>query len=322
MEKIVIAASLLALLLTACAGGDVQEAPASQPTAQAEQAQPEPAPEVEPEQGSGQGPEASQEPQVATAGQMAEPEEVVEAGMVPVYAESLRDGTYAVTVGSSSKMFQVEACELTVADGKMSAVLHMGGTGYLKVFMGTGEEAANAADAECIPFHEEADGTHTFMVPVEALDAPVACAAYSKKKELWYDRSLVFRADSLPLEAFAEGVVTTVESLSLADGAYSCEVTLSGGSGRAKIESPARFWVTGGMAVARIVWSSKNYDHMRVGEEEYMPLDGDGNAAFEIPFSVFDRPFTVYADTTAMSTPHEIEYTLCFDSASITASER
>ena len=40
---------------------------------------------------------------------------------------------------------------------------------------------------------------------------------------------------------------------------------------------------------------------------------------FEIPVQYFDRPVTVYADTTAMSTPHEIEYTLTVDSASLQA---
>lgn len=40
---------------------------------------------------------------------------------------------------------------------------------------------------------------------------------------------------------------------------------------------------------------------------------------FEIPVTVFDRKMAVAADTTAMSTPHEIEYTLQFDSASIKA---
>ena len=38
---------------------------------------------------------------------------------------------------------------------------------------------------------------------------------------------------------------------------------------------------------------------------------------FEIPVTVFDRKMAVAADTTAMSTPHEIEYTLLFDSSSI-----
>lgn len=282
----------------------------SEPPAQ--EAAPEPAPE----------PEKAPEPaKVADPSQMAPAKEVVEEGMVPVTADELADGSYDVAVDSSSGMFQITACDLTVKDGEMTAVMHMGGTGYLRVFMGTGEEAAAASEADCIPFHEEADGTHTFTVPVEALDKGIDCAAFSKNKEIWYDRTLVFRADSLPTEAFAGAV--TAESLGLADGEYTVEVSLAGGSGKAKVESPAAMRVSGGQAVARIVWGSKNYDYMRIGDEKYDPLtEADGvspedNAAFEIPVPLFDRAFTVYADTTAMSEPHEIEYTMTFDAASI-----
>jgi hypothetical protein len=63
--------------------------------------------------------------------------------------------------------------------------------------MGTGIEAAAANDADYISFEEQKDGTHAFTVPVEALDKEISCAAFSKRKEKWYDRTLVFRADSL-----------------------------------------------------------------------------------------------------------------------------
>ncbi len=36
-------------------------------------------------------------------------------------------------------MFDITACELTVEGGKMTATMHMGGKGYLYVYMGTGE---------------------------------------------------------------------------------------------------------------------------------------------------------------------------------------
>ncbi len=41
------------------------------------------------------------------------------------------------------------------------------------------------------------------------------------------------------------------------------------------------------------------------------------HSTFEIPVAGFDWAMPVVADTTAMSEPHEIEYTLRFDSASI-----
>ena len=48
-------------------------------------------------------------------------------------------------------------------------------------------------------------------------------------------------------------------------------------------------------------------------DEKYLPLNTDGNSVFEIPVSVFGRPFAVKADTTAMSKPYEIDYTLKFE---------
>ena len=56
---------------------------------------------------------------------------------------------------------------------------------------------------------------------------------------------------------------------------------------------------------------------MRIGEEKFLPLNSEGNSTFEIPVEFFNRNLVVYADTTAMSTPHEIEYTLFFDSATV-----
>lgn len=255
--------------------------------------------------------------QVASASDMADVEDVVEDGMTPITGDKVKDGTYDVTVDSSSNMFNVTACELTVKNGEMTAVMHMGGTGYLYVYMGTGEEAAAAEEADYIPFTEEADGTHSFTVPVKALDEGIDCAAFSKKKEKWYDRTLVFRADSLPADALADGVMTTAESLSLADGTYTADVTLSGGSGRASVESPAALTVSGGKVTAKIIWSSKNYDYMKVNDEKYDAVIENEHSTFEIPGAGFDWAMPVVADTTAMSEPHEIEYTLRFDSASI-----
>lgn len=255
---------------------------------------------------------------VASASDMAEVEEVVEEGMTPISGDKVKDGTYSVAVKSSSKMFDITACELTVESGKMTATMHMGGKGYLYVYMGTGEQAAAADEADYIPFTEQADGTHSFTVPVDALDEGIDCAAFSKKKEKWYDRTILFRADSLPMDAFADGVVTTPDSLSLADGSYTADVALAGGSGRASVQSPAELTVKDGKVTAKIVWSSKNYDYMKVGDTKYDTVIEDEHSTFEIPVSCFDWAIAVKADTTAMSGTHEIDYTLTFDSASVT----
>lgn len=254
---------------------------------------------------------------VASASDMAEVEDVVEDGMIPIAGDQVKDGTYHVTVKSSSKMFDITACELTVEGGKMTAVMHMGGTGYLYVYMGTGEQAAAASESDYIPFTEEADGTHSFTVPVDALDEGIDCAAFSKKKEKWYDRTILFRADSLPMDALADGVVTTPADLGLADGTYTADVALAGGSGRASVESPAQLTVKDGNVTAKIVWSSKNYDYMKVGDTKYDAVIEDEHSTFEIPVSCFDWAMAVKADTTSMSEAHEIDYTLTFDAASV-----
>ena len=243
---------------------------------------------------------------VADASQMTTVDAVGEEGMIPVRE-------------CSSSMFRIESAVLTVKDGSMSAVLTMGGKSYLYLFPGTAQEAAAAAEDAFIPFAENAEGAHTFTVPAEALDAPFSCAAYSKNKELWYDRTLLFRADSLPVSAFKDGFFTTAETLGLADGRYMVEVQLAGGSGKAKVQSPAALYVEGGECTAVIGWSSKNYDYMKVEGEKYLPVPNEDNAAFRIPVLFFDRPMPVIADTVAMSEPHEIQYTLRFDSASLEA---
>ena len=168
-------------------------------------------------------------------------ENVVEDGMVPVPGEMLLDGDYPVAAKSSSSMFRIESAVLTVKDGSMTATLTMGGKSYLYVYPGTAQEAAAAAEDAFIPFAENAEGAYTFTIPVEALDAPVPCAAFSKNKQLWYDRTLLFRADSLPVDAFRAGFFTTAESLGLGRRALhgGCH-PLAGGSGRASVQSPRR----------------------------------------------------------------------------------
>ena len=70
--------------------------------------------------------------------------QVVEEGMVPVEAGALKDGVYPAEVDSSSSMFNITEAELTVADGKMTVRMTLSGSGYGKVFMGTGEDAEKA----------------------------------------------------------------------------------------------------------------------------------------------------------------------------------
>jgi len=113
----------------------------------------------------------------------------------------------------------------------------------------------------------------------------------------------------------------TAESLGLADGSYEIAVSLEGGSGKASVHSPALLKIKNGTAKATLAWNSSHFDYMKIGDVKYMPLGSGGNSTFEIPVDRFDDKIPVIADTTAMSTSHEIEYTLLFDSASLSGSE-
>lgn len=306
--------------------------------------------------------------QVASEEEKAAVQEVGVEGMEPVYGKDVKDGVYEVEAESSSAMFRIEKAELTVKEGEMTAVLTMGGTGYLKVYMGTGQEAAADDPASYIAFEENAEGKHTYTVPVAALDLPIACAAFSKNKEKWYDRQILFRAESLPADAVlvelpdyealkkaakekriaamreekeaAEEITETEEMpdaketeaaaenepapdgteakaaepvfLEMDDGEYAVTVDVAGGTGKTTVTSPAGLMIRDGLAYARIEWSSTHYDYMLVGGEKYLPVNEEGYSTFEIPILAFDEPMPVIADTIAMSTPHEIAYTLTF----------
>ena len=82
--------------------------------------------------------------------------------------------------------------------------------GLTQFFVGTVEAEptcedviAAASEADFIPYVENAEGKYTYDVPVEALDEDTACAAWSIKKEKWYDRTLVFESAGVDLRADA-----------------------------------------------------------------------------------------------------------------------
>ena len=276
---------------------------------------------------------------VASSADMTTVEEVGFDGLIPVYAEDIENGTYKVNVESSSSMFRIQSAELNVSDSSMTVALTLGSTSYLKLFAGTAEQAAASTEDQYIGYTESGDGV-VFEVPVEALDQPFSCAAFSAKKEMWYDRSLLIRADSLPPEAVHVAIadyeqlkkdardrqIEAQKSQSkladlavetdLEDGEYEVPATLEGGSGKASVASPATLIVKDGKAFARIQWSSSHYDYMLVDGIKILPEEKaspEDNSVFVIPVTSLSEPMKVIGDTTAMSTPHEVEYTLDFE---------
>lgn len=114
-------------------------------------------------------------------------------------------------------------------------------------------------------------------------------------------------------EAAAQMLAEKHEKLTVADGTYQVNVTLSGGSGRAKIASPTELTVKDGRATAKIVWSSDKYDYMEVEGIRFTPEIQNGHSVFMVPVTELDKPLAMVGDTTAMSTPHAIDYQLTFE---------
>ena len=107
-------------------------------------------------------------------------------------------------------------------------------------------------------------------------------------------------------------------TIDLADGEYSIQVECIGGSGKAGVSSPALMIVKNAKAYVKLQWSSPNYDYMIVDGVKYLNENTDGgNSLFTIPVLALDKPLVHIADTTAMGTPHEIEYTFTYYSETI-----
>lgn len=251
---------------------------------------------------------------VADAADMTDVIDVVEPGMEPVAGDRLNDGTYEVAVDCSSSMFKIVGCALTVEDGAMTAKLTMKSDAYLYLYPGTAEDAAASEEADLLALRTEGE-EYFFTFPVPALDAGVDCAAYSARKALWYPRTLLFRADSLPAEAWREDDLRTAESLGLADGAYLVDVSLEGG--RAKLLSPAVMNVAGGVCAVTLVFATTKIDYVIVDDEKVLPVEVPDGLAFTVPVAAFDRGLALIVDSTAIKPATEVAYTFTLDSASI-----
>ena len=98
-----------------------------------------------------------------------------------------------------------------------------------------------------------------------------------------------------------------------ANTAQEVYITLEGGSGKAHVESPVTVETRDGKLYATLVWSSKNYDYVLVDGVRYENENPGGPSTFTVQVRSLDEPFSFIGDTVAMSTPHEIEYTIIWN---------
>jgi len=281
--------------------------------------------------GAGQAADAtSAESAVATQESTVTPTESTEAETVSTETvqdeAQLPDGVYTAEFSTDSSMFHVsEACDgkgtLTVKDGVMTIHISLGSKKILNLYPGLAEDAAKAGAVLLEPTTDTvtySDGmteeVYGFDVPVPVIGEEFDLALIGTKGK-WYDHKVKVS------DPVAEGAADTFDLSAVEDGSYTIELTMEGGSGRASIQSPAQLAIADGAATATLEWSSPNYDYMLVNGEKYLPVNTEGNSVFEVPVEALDAPLTMIGDTVAMSTPHEVEYTVTFHSDTLQNAE-
>ena len=242
----------------------------------------------------------------------------------------LPDGVYAAEFSTDSSMFHVsEACDgkgtLTVKDGVMTIHISLGSKKILNLYPGLAEDAAKDGAVLLEPTTDTvtySDGmteeVYGFDVPVPVIGEEFDLALIGTKGK-WYDHKV--KVSDPVAEDSREAANGFFDMSALADGSYTIELTMEGGSGRASIQSPAQLAIADGAATAILEWSSPNYDYMLVNGEKYLPVNTEGNSVFEVPVEALDAPPTMIGDTVAMSTPHEVEYTVTFHSETLESAE-
>ena len=249
----------------------------------------------------------------------------------------LEDGVYTAEFDTDSSMFHVNEAndgkgELTVKDGKMTIHVSLNSKKIVNLFVGTAEDAQKDGAEILEPTTDTVtysdgmtDEVYGFDIPVPAIDEEFDVALIGTKDK-WYDHKVKVtnpeKKSDASVETTEDTKKVTAEDLKLKDGDYTAEVKMEGGSGKASVTSPGKLKDKNAEVTTSIELSSPYYDYMLIGDEKYEPVNEDGNSVFEIPVDGFDYPMEVVADTVAMSTPHEIEYTLQFDSASIKEADK
>lgn len=240
---------------------------------------------------------------------------------------SLEDGEYLVRFDTDSSMFHVNEMMdgkalLTVKEGQGNLHLVMPSKNVLYLYKGLAEEAEKNKADWIAPSIEEVtyeDGiteeVFSFDVPVNVIDEEFDLALIGKK-EKWYDHKVSI-SNPEPLETEQQGDTESEDGSKTAAIGTTIEVSLEGGTGKVYLISPTAIQEAEDGYLVTLEWSSKHYDYMIVEGEKYLPVSVDEHSIFEIPVKSIEEPLSVIADTVAMSTPHEIEYTITFNSNSM-----
>lgn len=276
MNKIIIVGGLSAcLLLGGCGAGQAADATSAESTVAAQES-------------------------TVTPTEITETAETVSTEIAQDKAQ-LPDGVYTAEFSTDSSMFHVsEACDgkgtLTVKDGVMTIHISLGSKKILNLYPGLAEDAAKDGAVLLEPTTDTvtySDGmteeVYGFDVPVPVIGEEFDLALIGTKGK-WYDHKV--KVSDPVAEDSREAANGSFDMSALADGSYTIELTMEGGSGRASIQSPTQITVADGAATATLEWSSPNYDYMLVNGEKYLPVNTEGNSVFEVPVEALDAPLT------------------------------
>lgn len=265
------------------------------------------------------------------------------------------DGTYQVLADTNSNMFNIttnssgeKRVTLVKSGSKLTVTIVLTGTSYDKLYLGTKESAAKASSSKYIKY-KESNGyyTYTFNISANQMNTWIDLAAHSTKSGNWFDRQIIFyTSGAKKVSSSATTVPTTKKTTSstsssssssksttvsasantaavsnatnLADGTYTADkFSWSGGSGKLSYIKCNKITVKNGRAYATIEFGSTHYDMLKANGTVYYNI-GSGNSTFEIPVKL-NANNTIIGRTTAMSTPHWVQYTIYIYSAAAAA---
>lgn len=244
---------------------------------------------------------------------------------------NLSDGDYLVKFTTDSSMFHLnEACnglaKMHVVNGQGTVEIILPSKNTVNLYSGlkknAEKEGAVLIDPVVVSVTYE-DGmveeVNSFHVPVPVIDEEFDLALIGTKG-VWYDHKVMI-SDPVPYteEILEKNEEIKEETINITKDVNEIYVSLEGGTGKARLESPASVTKTDSGYVVTLTWSSPYYDYMIVDGDKYYPVNEEGNSVFEIPLKSFNDSIEVLADTTAMSEPHEIEYTIIFSNEEIVA---
>ena len=154
---------------------------------------------------------------------------------------ALKDGVYSAEFRTDSSMFHINEAYnnrgiLTVEGGNMTIHITLPSKNILNLFYGLAEQAEeDGADllqptVDSVTYSDGyTEEVYGFDVPVPYLDEEFDCALIGTKGK-WYDHK-VYVTNPVPY---------------MEDGEYTAAVTLTGGTGKASVSSPATIFVENG----------------------------------------------------------------------------